>query len=160
MEKRSSRWTLEEEEIVKQTPKWFEWAISQSPSSNRVKVQDCHIHFLRWGPEYTDKPGILFVHGGAAHAQWWSFIAPFFAQDRVVAAIDLSGMGDSGRRTKYTMPQRVAEISAVIDNAGLGEKPVVVGHSFGGNVATCFGHHYGAGLSGVIIVDSFGCTNF
>ena len=156
MEDRSSRWVIEEE-VKPETPKpeWFENAVGMAPTSHRVTVEDCPIHYLRWGPETSEKPGLLFVHGGAAHAQWWSFIAPFFAEDRPVAAIDLSGMGESGRRDEYNNTLRVAEMAAVITDAGLGAKPVVVGHSFGGNMTTCFGHHQGADLSGVVIVDSF-----
>ncbi len=156
MEDRSSRWVIEEE-VKTETPKpeWFENAVGRAPTSHRVTVENCPIHYLRWGPETSEKPGLLFVHGGAAHAQWWSFIAPFFAEDRPVAAIDLSGMGESGRRDEYNNTLRVAEMAAVITDAGLGAKPVVVGHSFGGNMTTCFGHHQGADLSGVVIVDSF-----
>jgi pimeloyl-ACP methyl ester carboxylesterase len=156
MNDRSSRWIIEEdvEDKGPSTPEWFEKAIADAPSSHHLSVEGCDIHYLRWGPAAAEKPGILFVHGGAAHAQWWSFIAPFFAADRPVAAIDLSGCGDSGRRKEYTSAQRVAEMAAVIDDAGLGAKPVVVGHSFGGYMTMCFGHHHGADLSGVVIVDS------
>lgn len=156
MEDRSSRWIIEEEvEPEAPNPEWFENAIAQMPTSHTVTVEDCAIHYLRWGPQTSEKPGILFVHGGAAHAQWWSFIAPFFVEDRPIAAIDLSGMGDSGRREEYSNTLRVAEMAAVIADAGLGAKPVVVGHSFGGYMTMCFGHHHGADLSGVVIVDSF-----
>ena len=46
----------------------------------------------------STRPGLLLVHGNAAHAYWWSFIAPLLARDYNVAAMDLSGMGDSGWR--------------------------------------------------------------
>ena len=82
MENRSSRWDIEEVEPETPKPEWFEWAVSQRPSSKQVTVDNCKIHYLKWSAEKTEKPGILFVHGGAAHAQWWSFIAPFFAKDR------------------------------------------------------------------------------
>jgi len=47
-----------------------------------------------------------------------------------VAAIDLSGMGDSGWRSHYTSELRAEEIRRL----GLGA-PALVGHSFGGMVA-------------------------
>ena len=156
MEDQSSRWVIEEEaDPEAPKPEWFEKALGIAPTSHTVTVEDCPIHYLRWGPETLEKPGLLFVHGGAAHAQWWSFIAPFFAENRPVAAIDLSGMGESGRRDDYNSTLRVAEMAAVIADAGLGAKPIVIGHSFGGTMTTCFGHHHGADLSGVVIVDSF-----
>lgn len=155
MEDRSSRWIIEEEKTEASNPEWFENAIAQTPESRHITVQDCEIHYLRWGPTVSEKPGILFVHGGAAHAHWWSFIAPFFCDDRAIAAIDLSGMGDSSRREVYETGQRVAEMIAVMEDAALGERPVVVGHSFGGYMTMCCGHNHGTELSGVVIVDSF-----
>jgi pimeloyl-ACP methyl ester carboxylesterase len=98
--------------------------------------------------------GLLFVHGGGAHANWWSFIAPYFARYLRVAAIDLSGMGDSGRRESYSAELRTAEMRAVIADAGLGERPFVIGHSFGGFMTMKFGASYGEELGGVVIVDS------
>ena len=115
MEDRPSRWIIEEEEPETPKPEWFEWAIGQTPSSNRVAVDGCGIHYLKWDARQAEKAGIL--HGGAAHAQWWSFIAPFFADDRP-AAIDLSGMGDSAKRGEYSNAHRVAEMAAVIEDAG------------------------------------------
>lgn len=143
-------------------PLWFENALKITPTSHHVQVQDCDIHYLRWGPPeseqeselVSEKPGILFIHGAGCNAQWWSFIAPFFCADRAIAAIDLSGMGDSGWRESYGSGCHVAEIAAVLADAGLGEKPIIVGHSFGGYMTMCHGKDHGAELSGAIIVDS------
>ena len=90
MEDRSSRWVIEEK-VEPDTPKpeWFENAVGTAPTSHRVTVEGCPIHYLRWGPETSEKPGLLFVHGGAAHAQWWSFIAPLFAEDRPMLQLNL-----------------------------------------------------------------------
>lgn len=99
-------------------------------------------------------PGILFLHAGGAHAQWWSFIAPYLAEDRAVVAIDFSGMGDSGHRAHYSSELHVAEIAAVLADAKLGEKPVIVGHSFGGFMAMCYDNRHGGKLSGMVFVDT------
>ena len=135
-------------------PTWFERALAIAPESRWLRVQDCDIHYLRWGPESASIPGRLFLHAGGAHAQWWSFIAPFFAQERPVAALDFSGMGDSGRRSNYPSAAHVAEIAAVLDDAGLGVAPIVVGHSFGGFMAMCHGHRFDQNLHGIVFVDT------
>ena len=136
-------------------PPWFEWAISKMPKSRIVDVDGCPIHYLMWGSPDAGSDGLLFIHGGGAHAHWWSFIAPFFAENRPVAAIDLSGMGDSGHRTgDYGSPVHIPEIAAVIDDASLGAHPVVVGHSFGGYMTMSYAAKNGANLSGVVIVDA------
>lgn len=135
-------------------PAWYARAMADAPTSHRIGVDGCSIHYLRWGPQAGEKPGILFVHGGGAHAQWWSFIAPFFDDTRPVAALDFSGMGDSERRADYGSAVHVPEISAVIEAAELGEKPVVVGHSFGGYMTMCHAARHGQRLGGAVIVDA------
>lgn len=137
-------------------PDWFRWAIDQPKEDRFVTVEGCPIHYLLWpaASSATRKRGILLVHGGGAHAHWWSFIAPYFTRDFRVAAIDLSGMGDSGRRENYGSELRAEEMRAVIEAAQLGDKPFVVGHSFGGFMTTRFASTYGETLGGAVIVDS------
>ena len=119
-------------------PAWFTWAMCDKPSSHFVSVKDCQIHYLLWDDANEEKKSgsILFVHGGAAHSHWWSFLAPFFRKNYKVAALDLSGMGDSGRRKEYNAGLRAQEIYGVIEDANLGKSTYVVGHSFGG-LMTC-----------------------
>ncbi|MEO7054017.1 MAG: alpha/beta hydrolase, partial [Rhizomicrobium sp.] len=137
-------------------PRWFADITRHAPESRFVMVQGARIHYLRWGD--AAKPGILLVHGNAAHAYWWSFIAPFLARDYHVAAMDLSGMGDSQWRAGgYSMELFAAEEMAVLEDAGMftpAEPPVIVGHSFGGFVTMLTGGVYGARLKGTVIVDS------
>jgi pimeloyl-ACP methyl ester carboxylesterase len=137
------------------TPEWFRWAISQPRESRFVTVDGCPIHYLLWAGENPLRGrGLLFVHGGGAHANWWTFIAPYFMRHYRVAAIDLSGMGDSGRRGNYGSEIRAAEMRAVIADAALGQRPFVVGHSFGGFMTMKFADDFGDMLGGAVIVDS------
>ncbi|MDP6707426.1 MAG: alpha/beta hydrolase [Alphaproteobacteria bacterium] len=137
-------------------PDWFRWAIAKPLQSRRVAVEGCPIHYLFWEADEpaARQPGILFVHGGGAHANWWRFIAPFFTRDCRVAAMDLSGMGDSGTREAYDAGLRALELRGVLADAGLGRKPFVVGHSFGGYMTMRFGASYGEEIGGAVIVDS------
>src|SRR5215475_605073 len=111
-------------------PRWFSDAIAKVPEERFVTVKGARIHYLRWGD--AAKPGVLLVHGNAAHACWWSFIAPYLARDYHVAAMDLSGMGDSGWRKDYAMELFVQEQLGVCEDAGMfgcSEPPIIVGHS-------------------------------
>jgi pimeloyl-ACP methyl ester carboxylesterase len=137
-------------------PDWFREAISTPKQSRVVAVEGCPVHYFLWpaDPAAKRRRGLLFVHGGGAHANWWSFITPYFQRHFRVAAIDLSGMGDSGRRESYSAELRAREMRAVIADAGLGERPFVIGHSFGGFMTMKFGAAFGAELGGAVIVDS------
>jgi pimeloyl-ACP methyl ester carboxylesterase len=119
-------------------------------------VAGCPIHYLYWArePARPGGRGLLFIHGGGAHSYWWSYIAPYFTRDFRVAAIDLSGMGDSAWRAHYNSEFRAEEIRAVIASAQLGERPFVIGHSFGGFMTMKVASQYGDTLGGAVIVDS------
>jgi pimeloyl-ACP methyl ester carboxylesterase len=134
-------------------PRWFREAIAARPEDSELSVEDCRIHYLRWGE--AGKPGLIFVHGGAAHAHWWSFIAPLFSTEFRVAAIDLSGHGESGRRAAgYPRETWAREVLAVARHAGFDGPPIVVGHSMGGFVAITAAAAFGEQLAGAVILDS------
>jgi pimeloyl-ACP methyl ester carboxylesterase len=135
-----------------EAPAWFRRALAQKPGHGEVKVQGTRIHYLHWGE--VGRTGIVFVHGGAAHAHWWSFVAPLFTPDYRVAAIDLSGHGDSGRRDAYPRDLWAREVMAVADDLGCAGPPVVVGHSMGGFVTISAAADFGDRLAGAVILDS------
>ena len=115
-------------------PAWFDAALAKAPERSFVPVDGANIELLTWGQ--VGKPGLILVHGNSAHADWWSFIAPFLADDYRVAALSLSGMGGSDWRETYTFETFATEIHACAEAAGLYAapvKPIYIGHSFGGS---------------------------
>jgi pimeloyl-ACP methyl ester carboxylesterase len=122
------------------------------PAPRRVAVSGSLIHYLEWGS--PDDPGLVFVHGGAAHARWWSHLAPLFTHHYHVVAVDLSGHGDSDRRERYSHDLWAEEVMAVTSDARFPGPPVVVGHSLGGLVTIQTAATYGDALAGAVIVDS------
>jgi pimeloyl-ACP methyl ester carboxylesterase len=133
-------------------PRWFQDAVAAPYAEGTVRVDGCPIHFLHWGDR--TKPGLVLVHGGAAHAHWWSFVAPLLTHEYQVVAPDLSGHGDSGRRDAYTRELWAREVMAVADEARFPGPPILVGHSMGGFVCIAAAHHFGERLRGAVIVDS------
>lgn len=136
-------------------PAWFEAAIAQAPERSTIPVDGVDIELLTWGQ--VGKPGLLFLHGNGAHADWWSFIAPWFAKDWRVAAISWAGMGGSGWREAYSAQSFAAEVFAAVEAAELeagGVKPILVGHSFGGFPTLYCGVEHADRLRGIIMVDS------
>ncbi len=136
---------------MSEKPEWYERALAAETEYGRTECEGCDIHYAAWGER--GKPGLVLVHGSNAHLEWWRFVAPFLADQFRVAAIDLSGNGDSGWREKYTGELFAKEVMAVCEAAGLGEKPFVVGHSFGGFVTLEVGHYFGDQLGGIIFAD-------
>lgn len=124
-----------------------------TPYDERViDVDGVPIHYLEWGDR--SRPGLVLVHGGAAHAHWWTFLAPMFAEDWHVVALDLSGHGDSGRRPAYSHEAWACEVVAVSDAAEFPGPPVLVGHSLGGLVTIQTASDHGERLRGAVLVDT------
>jgi pimeloyl-ACP methyl ester carboxylesterase len=135
-----------------EAPRWFTDALAVTPEERTVEVAGTPIRYLRWGD--TAKPGIVLVHGGAAHAHWWSFIAPQLTRQYHVVALDLSGHGESGRREEYPREVWADEVMGVADDARFIGPPVLVGHSLGGLVSIVAASVHGDRLAGAVIVDS------
>ncbi len=136
-------------------PAWFTAAVADQPERSRILVEGAEIELLTWGE--VGKPGLLFLHGNGAHADWWRFIAPFFAKDWRVAAISWSGMGGSDWREAYSAELFATEIFAAVEAAGLeagGVKPIVVGHSFGGFPTLYCAARHPERLRGAILADT------
>jgi len=132
-------------------PTWFRDALSTPPSTATIRVAGADLVMRCWGEA---GPGVVLVHGGAAHSRWWDHIAPILAADYRVAALDLSGHGDSDWRDRYSLDMWAEEVMAVAGAAGVLERPVLVGHSIGGQVAMTAAAKYSGRLLGVITVDS------
>ncbi len=121
------------------------------PKQHSCQVEGATIAYQHW--KNPGKPGLLFVHGHAAHAHWWDFIAPAFISDYDVVAIDNSGSGDSDHREEYSAALFAQEIVSCIKAAGL-NSCIVVGHSFGGTMTRIAAHLYPDQLKSIVIIDS------
>lgn len=138
--------------ISDDAPGWFRRALHTPFFDEHVDVDGTRIHYLAWGE--PGRRGIVFVHGGAAHAHWWTHIAAPFSREFRVVALDLSGHGDSDRREAYSLERWADEVMAVADDAGIDGPPVVVGHSMGGFVSIATAAVHSDRLAGVIVLDS------
>lgn len=132
-------------------PAWFSRLVSVKPIENSFELDGANVHYLHW--QNPGKPGLLFVHGHAANAHWWDFIAPSFLDDFNIAAIDLSGSGDSDHRSQYSAELFARELTQCIEHAGLTDV-TVIGHSFGGAMTRVAAHLFPEAFKACILVDS------
>ena len=136
-------------------PTWFITALSTAAERALVSVEGTPIAYRAWGERGA--PGLVLVHGGAAHSRWWDHIAPLLAQGsehRRVVALDLSGHGDSGRREAYSLDVWAREVLAVAADAGIAGPPTMIGHSMGGFVTLRLANLYGSQITGAVVIDS------
>lgn len=100
---------------------------------------------------------VLLVHGGGADRSHWHALLPLLATDRAVVTFDQRGYGESdppsdGRRA---LSEMASDVVAVVSGTGLG-RPVLVGHSYGGAVATEAFARFPDRFAGVVLVDPAG----
>jgi len=131
-------------------PTWFAHALAAAPEHREVAVDGTPVHYRVWGE--AGRPGLVLVHGGAAHSGWWDHVAPQLHSHRVVA-LDLSGHGDSGRRASEDMATWAREVVAVAAAEDL-DRPVVLGHSMGGWVSLVVGVEHPGAVSAVAVIDA------
>jgi pimeloyl-ACP methyl ester carboxylesterase len=138
-----------------EAPAWFHEAVAKRPERTLVPVAGANIELLVWGK--LGAPGLILVHGNSAHADWWSFIAPFLADYYRVAAMSLSGMGGSDWRGSYSFETFATEIHECAKAAGLYEAPVLpiyAGHSFGGAQVFYSAAHHPERMRACLLVDT------
>lgn len=134
-------------------PAWFERSLATPGEVGVVEVEGAAIRYLAWGA--AGKPGLVLIHGGGANSHWWSFLAPQFADDYRVVALDLSGNGDSGwRENGYSLRTWTDEVVAVIEDSGMAAKPIVIGHSMGGFVTIATAAFHPDAIGGAVVLDS------
>ena len=133
-------------------PNWFWEAIDVEPVTKAVEVDECDVSYRHY--EAIGKPGMLLIHGMNAHSRWWDFIAPQLLDSFQVAAMDLTGMGDSDYRYEYSSNTYADEILAVLDDAKFGIDSIVVAHSFGGYMAVRAANKAPDRFKALVMVDS------
>ncbi|WP_446666396.1 alpha/beta fold hydrolase [Flexivirga sp. B27] len=83
----------------------------------------------------VDGQPIVFLHGLIGSTAWWDPVLPAFAEWRVVR-IDLLGHGGStAPYSGYGVAAQADRVADALDRIGV-SRAIVVGHSFGGLVAT------------------------
>ena len=136
---------------LSEPPFWFDQALQTPSKPGSVEVEGVNIVYETWGK--PGNPGAILIHGSNAHLEWWRFTAPFLADKLHIAALDLSGNGDSDWREKYSGEDFAKEVMAVAEAASMNKHPFIVGHSFGGFVAleTCY--QYQDDVGGLLLMD-------
>ena len=133
-------------------PDWFTAALAAPATDGTVNVDGARVRYRAWGP--PEAPGAVLVHGTAAHARWWDHVGPQLPAGLRVAALDLSGHGDSDWREQYSLDRWAEEVVAVAAGARISGAPFIIGHSLGGTIAIRAAARYGGDLAGIVVIDS------
>jgi len=111
---------------------------------------------LRFQDAGGDGPAVVLLHGAGMDR------TAFAAQRTALAdagwrpiAVDLRGHGASvlDDDARFTIADAMGDIGALIDHLSL-ERPILVGHSLGGNLAQLFVRHHPERVGGLVVIGS------
>jgi pimeloyl-ACP methyl ester carboxylesterase len=132
-----------------------------TPTSRFITLRDgIRLRILEWSrPE--DSPGvpILLVHGLASNARLWDGPARRLAElGHAVVAVDLRGHGlsdkpDDGYEINSVADNIAEVITALQPHQSAGQKPLVIGQSWGGNLVVELAHRHPEIIRGIVAVD-------
>jgi pimeloyl-ACP methyl ester carboxylesterase len=121
------------------------------PTDLTVPGDGIRLHARDWG---GSGQAVVLLHGLASNARIWDGVAPRLAAagPRVVA-LDLRGHGASDQPSSgYDFGTVGRDLEAALAGLGL-ERPVVVGHSWGANVALGYEADRPGAAAGLVLVD-------
>jgi long-chain acyl-CoA synthetase len=99
----------------------------------------------------------VFLHGFGGQARQWHYQLHYFALQNRVIAVDLRGHGLSDKpSTGYEMPRLLADLEAVFNALEVRQPVVLVGHSFGGAIATEFALRHPERVQRLVLIATAG----
>lgn len=122
-----------------------------SPASRYFNLNGLTLHARDWGGKGTP---LVLVHGLASNARIWDLVAPLLAKEHRVVALDQRshGLSQPPADHNYTFDALCGDLHAVLEALQC-PAPVVVGHSWGANVALEFAARYPGALRGALMLD-------
>ena len=106
-------------------------------SEGDVEANGLRLHYYRTGDRARGaKPIIVMLHGITDNGLCWARVAQEFEADYDIVMPDARGHGLSeAAHDGYAPDQHASDVRALVDALDL-RRPVVMGHSMGGMVAT------------------------
>ena len=133
------------------------WLIGRAhpPRGRFVKVRRLRQHVVELGTAAADAPPIVLIHGAGCNLEDMRALGERLAARHRVILIDRPGMGWSKRKTRDgSAPQfQAAILREVLDRLGIAHA-MIVGHSWGGALATSFALDYPDRTAALILLGS------
>ena len=126
-----------------------------SPAVNRpteawAEIGELRVRYLDWG---GDGPPIMALHGLASSAHWYDIVAPMLRGQGRIIAPDQRGHGQTTQATSgYDWQTVSADIVGLMDHLEI-DKAIVLGHSWGGNVAGNLAARFPDRVEKLVLID-------
>jgi pimeloyl-ACP methyl ester carboxylesterase len=125
-------------------------------TERRLQLADVSTAVLEGG----DGPPVVLLHGPGGYAAHWMGVIPGLVASRRVIAPDLPGHGASEVADGALTTGRVLEWLGALIGRTCASRPALVGQLLGGAIAARFASDQGERLSRLVLVDTFGLSEF
>lgn len=118
------------------------------------------VAYVELNPE--GKQTVLFIHGLGSYLKFWRYQLDAFAEQGYrVIAVDLPGYGKSDKPASfpYTMEAMGDAVHELARKLGA-DKPILVGHSMGGQTALSYAIRYPEDLKALVLTSPAGFEKF
>ena len=120
------------------------------PESHFITANNLTFHIQDWG--CTGDP-VIMLHGLAYNCNIWNLVAPILSNKYHIFTIDQRGHGLSEKPEHgYDFATVTADLNEIIKRLGI-DRPLIVGHSWGADVALEFAVNYPKIARGLCFVD-------
>ncbi len=120
------------------------------PTEAWVELGDINMRYLDWG---GDGPPVMVLHGLASSAHWYDIVAPLLRNDFRIVAPDQRGHGQTTQAPSgYDWATLSKDVSGLMDHLGI-PQAAVLGHSWGGHVASGLAAYSPERVSRVVMID-------
>ncbi len=120
------------------------------PAEGWAEVNGLRMRYLDWG---GDSPPLVALHGLASSAHWYELVArPLSDRYRIIAP-DQRGHGNTTQAGEgYDWPTLASDAAGLMDHLGIG-KAFVMGHSWGGHVASSLAALHPDRVDKLVLID-------
>jgi pimeloyl-ACP methyl ester carboxylesterase len=119
-------------------------------TDRQVELNGLSFHYRDWGG--TGQPLVL-LHGLASNSHIWNLVAPALTNRFSVTALDQRGHGESAKPDDgYDFDSVCGDLTSFLDHLGASQ-PIIMGHSWGANVALELGASHPDAVAGLVFVD-------
>ena len=124
--------------------------MTSSAADRYATANGLRLHYRDWGGQGQT---VVLLHGLASNCRIWDLVAPILAEHFSVVALDQRGHGLSDKPDHgYDFATVSEDLREFLRRMGF-ERPLVVGHSWGGSVALEFAVRYPEVSKGLCWVD-------
>ena len=118
-----------------------------------IDLDELTFRYWDWSLGGNSGAHAVLLHGLASNGRFWDLAAPRLAEPLQVVALDARGHGLSAKPDGgYDFPTVAGDVAAFIRELGL-VRPLLIGHSWGGNVALQVAADHQDLVGGLVCID-------